>query len=149
MTARWMTPTGPDGCMNCGTVRHTGGGYVSCDDRLGASCTPTGPDGDPVRGYRLTLDDEHRMMVALGESIHAHGNRDTGALARVAAHAVGCSLYDLRTVELEWIDAAIAHYLDPCPQPCTYGAWGDRCALPAGHPGDHHRDHAAHTRTMP
>lgn len=134
--------------MNCGVVRTTYGGWTSCGDELGASCTPSDPH-DKTNGYRLTVDDEQRAMVRIGEAVHADGCREPETLQRLGAHAIGCTLHDLRVIERAWLADVTAWYLDTCSQPCTFGAWGDRCALPAGHPGDHHRDHAAHTRAMP
>lgn len=104
----------PSECMNCGTVRTTAGGWISCRDKLGATCRPTGPAGDTANGYRLTVDDEQRCRQAIAEQLGlwsigrgAAGYEptldDARFLVRTAARAIGCTLADLRPVEIRWL----------------------------------------------
>lgn len=65
--------------------------------------------------YRLTQDDEHAVRFAIRRTIanwHPIPLRlkveHVETLKRLAAHAIGCSLADLRDVELAWIDSEIA-----------------------------------------
>ena len=65
--------------------------------------------------YRLTEADEDRMRAAIRRVWHQYetegGPRERGiedeAMRRLAAHSIGCSLYDLRPVELQWVDSEI------------------------------------------
>ncbi len=68
--------------------------------------------------YRLTEEDETRIRVALRRAVSewdaspVSGSYRIDAAARVTlqrigAHAIGCGLDDLRSVELEWIDNEI------------------------------------------
>lgn len=66
--------------------------------------TTTRPD---IEADRLTDEDRDKIRARIGETI-AELRRpatwaDVPALERIAAHAIGCNAYDLRTVELEWI----------------------------------------------
>lgn len=59
--------------------------------------------------YRLTDDDEDRMRAALRHAYVDLWRRPrvdattADALERIACHAIGCGVVDLRDVELEWI----------------------------------------------
>lgn len=62
--------------------------------------------------YRLTLDDEARAVDAMRRVVddwqrgpYRPSPSDRGVLARVGAHAIGCTTHDLRTVELGWLMA--------------------------------------------
>lgn len=52
--------------------------------------------------YRLTTEDETRIVAELRAAI-GDGWRDVATLERRAAHAVGCSTFDLREIELDYI----------------------------------------------
>lgn len=65
--------------------------------------------------YRLTESDEDKMRAAIGRayrewcgddvrSLRAH---EVTTLERIAAHAIGCSVADLRDVEMQWIACEI------------------------------------------
>ena len=68
--------------------------------------------------YRLTEGDEQMMRDRMAEvvaewdsqsPVHRHtlGGTDRESLRRIAAHAIGCSLDDLRDVEVQWINNEI------------------------------------------
>lgn len=52
--------------------------------------------------YRLTAEDETRIVARIRSSIAA-GYRDLTTLERQAANAIGCSTYDLREIELDYV----------------------------------------------
>jgi hypothetical protein len=63
--------------------------------------------------YRLTEADEATVLAALNEKVADWSNRRSGpfdratamvALTRIGAHAIGCSLHDLRDVEIDWVE---------------------------------------------
>jgi hypothetical protein len=69
--------------------------------------------------YRFTADDEREIREAiraqriewraagrpLGRKLDAE---EREGLVRIGAWAIGCSIYDLRDVEVEWIRAEVA-----------------------------------------
>lgn len=64
--------------------------------------------------YRLTGEDEDRITERLVEVVEgwSPSERQDGGVARltlqrVAAHAIGCGLHDLREPELAWINGRI------------------------------------------
>lgn len=66
--------------------------------------------------YRLTANDEGQITDRLVNAVSTwtpeqrqQGARET--LRRVAAHSIGCTLDDLRTSEIEWIDGRITRVL--------------------------------------
>ena len=71
-----------------------------------------------IDAYRLTEADEVLMVGTVRDLLKRwvrehdgagwYGATDHEALERVAAHAIGCSFYDLRDVELEWITRTVA-----------------------------------------
>ena len=67
-------------------------------------------------GCRLTEYDKDRVAAAINRTLREwaeNGNPriDGGVmLRRIAAHAIGCSLYDLRDVEIQWIDNEIGEH---------------------------------------
>jgi hypothetical protein len=65
--------------------------------------------------YRLTSGDEIRAIGAIGRTVETwYAQSTTGkiggdaaanteALVRIGAHAMGCGLYDLRDIEIDWL----------------------------------------------
>lgn len=64
--------------------------------------------------YRLTSEDEQTIRARLaatvadwrsaGGAARPENAAQLGTLTRVGAHAIGCSLYDLRDSEVAWIE---------------------------------------------
>lgn len=62
---------------------------------------------------RLTDSDRAVMGTAVRAAVAGWGSSrvagtDAVTLVRIAAHAIGCSLYDLRDSELVWIEMDVA-----------------------------------------
>lgn len=64
---------------------------------------------DGIEDYRLTDADENRMRVAIRNAYKEYRPKPrlTGevvdTLERIGAHSIGCSVFDLRECERQWI----------------------------------------------
>lgn len=86
--------------------------------------TPESADERRLHGSRLTDNDEARMRAAIRDYYdRLRGRKAPGtfevpgdqieAMRRLAAAAIGCGLVDLRDVEVDWIDQAVAAEISP------------------------------------
>lgn len=59
--------------------------------------------------YRFTVEDETRISAAIRGTLRTWGDPATigaesvDALERIGAHAIGCSVHDLRDSERQWV----------------------------------------------
>ncbi len=65
-----------------------------------------------IHDFRLTDSDTERVVAAIRHHViawEAAGSNarwgDVLTLQRLGAHAIGCSLHDLRDIEVKWIEA--------------------------------------------
>jgi hypothetical protein len=86
-------------------------------------------------GYRLTEHDEQHMIGTVRDTLRGwmrqhggagewYGAPDHEALERVAIGRIGCSKWDLRDVELDWVEATVAFIAaDLMAGASTHAAW--------------------------
>lgn len=77
----------------------------------GTRCQHNGGPACPTCGFRLTPEDMRTMLDRMHDAATTAGITSATAanvetLTRVGAHAIGCSLYDLRPGEVRWLRAA-------------------------------------------
>lgn len=112
---------GPDTCTECGAELH-GHAFSKRTTAAGrvATCSLTchqyaQQSNGRGTAYRLAREDERRIVDRMAETLAdwTSATSDHDALVRIGAHAIGCSLHDLRAVEIAWIHARAVELAAP------------------------------------